>query len=334
MPNIEEYYQAILMIITKTPVRISFLGGGTDLPEFCNTYPSRVLSAAIDKYITVILKKSFDGKNRICYSRIELTDKVNEIEHDLIRVCLDHFGVNGVEVITSADVPGRGTGLGSSSALCVGLVHALMRMCTGNEFNPNIYAQLAYELERKAGHPVGLQDHFACACGGLKEYRFYNGEYQEINTFIPRYKLDEMFNNHIMLFYTGIGHDANELLKGQVKNIEDNKFLLKDMCKYAEIGMHKINNMEWKEFGDLIMKSWNIKASLADGITNDEIDEWILKGMKTGAYGAKLCGAGAGGFLLFITPLYSRDKIASELGLQEMTVKLSHEGTKTIYADS
>lgn len=320
------------MVITITPLRVSFLGGGSDLPEFCNVYPSHVVSAAINKYITIAVKESFNGKNRISYSQTENTDTVEEIKHDIVRACMEHFGVKGLEIVMLADVPGNGTGLGSSSALCVGLVHALMTMLYRSEFNPTVYAQLAYEIERKAGHSVGMQDHFACACGGLKEYEFYNGDYKEINTYIPRVNLDE-FENHIVLLHTGLGRNGNELLEGQAIKVKDNKFLLKDLCHYAECGISLIKAMQWEAFGNVITKSWNIKSSLADGISNDQIDDWIFKGLKAGAWGAKLCGAGAGGFLLFIAPHSKRDDIIQAVGLPEMKMKISQEGTKTIYAD-
>jgi len=309
------------------------MGGGTDIPEFCRDERSIVVSSAIDKYITVVVKHNFEKKNRICYSVVENTDLVDDIHHDLIRECMKYFNIEGLEIVTFADVPGTGTGLGSSSALCVGLVHALLTLTRKQEFNPIIYANLAYHIERDmAGHPVGRQDHFASACGGIKEYHFLGNHYQEINQLIEKercYLLEE----HMLLLFTGTTRNANKILEDQAQMVPNTRDILRQMRDDAGFGIGLIQDGWMNMLGQYLTKNWTLKKQLSSQITNPDIDLWLEQGMNAGAYGGKLCGAGGGGFILFIAPPEKHNDICKATGLKKTTVKISHEGTKTIYAD-
>jgi D-glycero-alpha-D-manno-heptose-7-phosphate kinase len=311
--------------IVRSPLRLSFFGGGSDLPEFIEHHSSYILSMAIDKYVTVAIKSNFSDNYRVAYSKIETVINPTDINHDLIRNCLINFNVNsGTEIVTFADVPGEGTGLGSSSALCVGMVKAL----SPNQ-SQTALAEKAYYIERElAGHPVGKQDHYASACGGFKLYRFSKNVVEVRDTLIDTETINGFIGN-ILLLHTGITRSANPILK-DVSHIA-NHLLAHQLCDYAQLGVEAVRSGMWSLFGQYLSLAWEIKKQMSTMISNPAIDSCITRGIDAGAYGAKLCGAGGGGFILFFAHPSKHDGIIANTGLKRLPVGISWEGSQIIY---
>ena len=326
------------MIITKTPLRVSLVGGSTDMPEFYKQYGGAVVSFAIDKYIYVMLNKKFDGGVRVSYS---ITENVNEpemLKHDLVREALSQFETNGVEVVSIADIPGGGTGLGSSSSFSVGLLLALNKYL-GNPTNrhPCMLADSAYYLERAlCKHPVGKQDHYAAAYGGFNFFQFNkDGGVVTIPIQLSKTNLGMMQHN-MMLFWAGKTRHANAILKDQAKGLKDNPMVYEDAMamKNLAIGLHSdLQKGNIASVGTFIGLNWQLKKNLAIGIAPKEIRNYYDKAMEAGAAGGKLCGAGGSGFLLFYADYKYHAAIAKAVGLRQVPFKISNEGAQVVYDD-
>lgn len=322
---------AWMMIVVQTPLRVSFFGGGTDFSSFFKEEGGSILSSAINKYIFVAIKKRFDDKLRIGYTKTEIADCVDEIQHELIREALRKTGITkGVEITTMGDIP-AGSGLGSSSAVTVGSLQAMYSY--RNEIVP------AEQLAREAcdieigilGKPIGIQDQYIAAYGGLR--------FIEINSdgqvSMDRVKLDPVIerqlNENLLLFYTGVTRKAETILEEQQTNTRNNMDVLRELKRMAYIAREELMDGHIDSFGRLLNEGWALKKQLASKISNGDIDLWYQNARKAGALGGKITGAGGGGFLLLYCPVEKREQVRNALvNLRELPFKLEPDGTKVI----
>jgi D-glycero-alpha-D-manno-heptose-7-phosphate kinase len=321
------------MIITQTPLRIGLLGGGTDLPDYYRERGGRVLNCAIDKYIYVIVKQRFDDEIYVNYSKKEVVSHVEDLEHELVREAMWMTGVtNGVEITTLADIPSSGgSGLGSSSAVTVGLLHALFayrgRQVTAEELADRA---CAIEIDR-CGKPIGKQDQYIAAYGGIRDIRFGPGDQvmaEELD--LPISERRDL-QRHIMLFYTGITRSANSILAEQTANIKtshDQLDLLRDL---AGLAADRLRSGDVEAVGEAMRKGWEAKRQLASGISNTQVDDAVDRALEAGASGAKLTGAGGGGFLLVMCPMERQRAVRESLAdMKELPVKLDRLGSRVV----
>jgi D-glycero-alpha-D-manno-heptose-7-phosphate kinase len=323
------------MIISKTPLRISFTGGGTDLKTFYEKELGAVTSTAINKYIYVTVNKRFEKGFRISYSQTEIVNSLEEIKHELVRESCRLAGIDGgIEVTTIADIPSRGTGLGSSSTVTVGVLNALYAF-------KGIYKS-AEELAKEAckieidilKKPIGKQDQYISAYGGFQHIQFNPDETVFVDPIICPKKTKEELQNNLLLFYTGVTRDANMILSEQRKNTHQNKQfeLLKKMRDLAVETKEVLNKGDITSFGECLHKNWLYKKGLASGITNPIIEKYYDSAMKYGALGGKICGAGGGGFILFYAEQNKHDKIRKALkDLENVNFRFEPQGSKIIY---
>ena len=320
------------MIIVQTPLRVSFFGGGTDFPSYYTHQGGCVLSTAIDKYIFVMIKQRFDDMIRVGWTRTEIVDHAEEIQHELIREALIKTGITkGVEITTTGDIP-AGSGLGSSSTVTVGALHAMYAYL--KELVPaERLAQEACEIELDhLGKPIGVQDQYIAAYGGLRFIEFTTSG-KVITSAVnldsrTQRKLDENF----LLFYTGTTRKADQILEEQKTNIQDHLAILGEMKQMAYTARDALLAGEIDVLGELLHQSWELKKQLASKISNGNIDEAYQLARSAGALGGKITGAGGGGFLLLYTPLGKRDSVRSALtGLQELPFHLEPDGSKVIF---
>jgi D-glycero-alpha-D-manno-heptose-7-phosphate kinase len=321
------------MIITQTPLRISLAGGGTDFADFYRQHGGSVISSAIDKYIYVIIKSRFDKKIRIGYTKTEMVDSVDQIEHELVRECLRFTGItSGVEISTMADIPSEGSGLGSSSTVTVGLLNALYTY-KGELVTAERLAQEACQIEIDIlKKPIGKQDQYIAAYGGLRVITFHQDETVEIQkVHADEDKIREV-GNSILLFYTGISRKADPILAEQKANIaEMNKNLIK-MRDQVPCVQEAILKADSAKLGQILNTGWNLKRQLAGGISNNEIDNCYNTALQAGAYGGKIAGAGGGGFLMLVCPTDKIQSVRSAMnGMQELHISLERDGSKVIF---
>jgi D-glycero-alpha-D-manno-heptose-7-phosphate kinase len=318
------------MILIRTPLRISLVGGGTDLPAFYKRSFGAVVSFAIDKYVYVAVNPKFDGKVRVSYSKTENVNHPMELKHDIIREVLLSYNVSGVEVVTVADIPGSGTGLGSSSALAVGLVRYVGAR---DGYHPRDYAELAYEIEReRCLHPVGKQDHYISAFGGVRFLKFQPDD----SVIVEEIRLDEHereeLESRFALLWTGRNRNANDILKQQEENLNGNRFLLAQGMR--DLAVQLRNDLQKKDFSNIgvyMDAGWQVKRQMAQGITNEWIDQKYQEAMAAGAEGGKICGAGGGGFFLFYGKPGFAPTLERATELKHIPFHIEPEGSKVIY---
>jgi D-glycero-alpha-D-manno-heptose-7-phosphate kinase len=324
------------MIISQTPLRISFAGGGTDLREFYSKSEGKVISSAIDKYIFVVVKKRFDDKIRVGYTRTEMVNSIDELQHELVREAMRKVGIyRGIEVTTMADIPSAGSGLGSSSTLTVGLLNALYAY-KGAQKPPEVLAREAAEIEVDIlKKPIGKQDHYIAAYGGMKTITFKPDETVEVKTVNILDEEKVRLNHSLLLFFTGITRNSSDILTEQKHNTKNNK----DKFKVLEKMKALVDKMEeallkgsYDEFGEILHQGWMYKRQLASKITNSNIDKLYEKALKAGALGGKIAGAGGGGFLLLYCPNGIQERIAQALKpLRQLRFHLERDGSKIIF---
>lgn len=320
------------MIITQTPLRIGLLGGGTDLPDYYRPYGGRVLNCALDKYIYVIVKQRFDDEIYVNYSRKEIVSHVDDIGHELVREAMKMTGVsNGVEITTLADIPSAGSGLGSSSAVAVGLLHALFAY-QGCQVSGEELAERACTIEiERCGKPIGKQDQYAAALGGIRDIRFGPGDAVVAEEVVLPAAQRRDFQQQIMLFYTGITRSADTILAEQNANIETTRPQLDLLRDLAGLGVDSLRSGDIDAVGAGVREAWEAKRKLASGISSDQIDAAVTRALDAGATGAKVTGAGGGGFLLAITPLERQRAVRESLSdMQELPIKLDRLGSRVI----
>ena len=321
------------MIISKTPLRVSFAGGGTDIADYYRTGYGAVVSSAIRKYVYVTVNKRFDDDIRVSYSKTEIVDSVDKIEHGLVREALRKVGIrNGIEITTIADIPSRGTGLGSSSAIAVGLLNALYAF-KGYRASPKKLAEEACEIEiEKLGEPIGKQDQYIVAYGGIQHIKFNADDSVILDPVICPPKTKRDIESHLMLFYTGKTRKASDILSKQKSNFKTNKEVLDKIRDQAEQLFHDLTSLQVDKLGEALKEGWELKKSLAHGISDHEIDKLYEKALKAGAIGGKITGAGGGGFLALFVPPESHWSVRNALtGLKDLEFKIEPQGSKIIY---
>lgn len=321
------------MIISRTPLRVSLAGGGTDIQDYYRTDHGSVLSAAIKQYMYITVNKRFEDDIRVSYSKTEITDSVDKIEHGIVRECLRKVGIaSNIEVTTIADIPSRGTGLGSSSSLTVGLLNALYAF-TGHRASPKKLAEEACEIEIDIlKEPIGKQDQYIAAYGGMQFIKFNADETVFVDPVICPPKTKRDIEKHMMLFYTGKTRNSSSILSKQKNDSPKNKQTLDKMRAQSEKLFHELTNHRIEEIGTVMREGWELKKSLASGISDGELDKLYEKALRAGAVGGKLTGAGGGGFLALYVPTERQEAVRGALsGLKEIEFKIEPQGSKIIY---
>lgn len=320
------------MIITRTPLRISFAGGGSDLAAFYREEPGCVVSTTIDKYIYITVNPKYDGAVRVSYSKTENVTCTSEVAHPLVRHCLDYVGVrDGIEVVSVADIP-AGTGLGSSSAFTVGLLAALYAGVY--EFRPaDTIAHAACQVEiDRCNQTIGKQDQYAAAMGGLRAYTFHTDDRvsNEVIALAPEAR--QALQQHLLLFDTGLRRDAGAQLAPQREAMRDSRARanVRAMANLAQTMVDALRCGRITEVGEILDTAWALKRAL--GTSNERIDAWYSAACKAGALGGKVCGAGGGGFLLFLAPPDQHGAIVQALRLRRVPFGMVEHGVQVIYA--
>ena len=323
------------MIITRTPFRVSFAGGGSDLPSFYRKHEGCVLSTSINKYMYVVIHPTFNRKETVVkYNKTETVDNIRHIQHPIARQLLLDQGLDGVEIVSTADIP-SGTGLSTSSAYTVGLIHAIHAF-KGKYCSQERIAREACELEiEKLGEPIGKQDQYGTAVGGLKFIRFLPDETVDVQPLPVKRSTMKALDENLLLFYTGLTHSAGEILKEQNKNVasEDEKF--QNLVKMTQLAYEMRDALledDLNGFGRILNENWELKRQLASKISNDIVEKYYRIAMENGALGGKLLGAGGGGFLLFYCPKEHQKRLRAALSdLVELPFEMENGGTKIVY---
>lgn len=318
------------MRITRTPLRISLIGGGTDMPAFYEKHAGHVFSFTINKYVYVSVNRKFDDKVRVSYSQTEIVNSTDDLKHDLARESLRLYKImNGMEISSISDIPGNGTGLGSSSAFTVGLIKAI-----DPDIPHGILAERAFTVEaNECHHPVGKQDQYASAYGGFNFFTF-SAKNVRVEPVFPGQTWRAGLQDHCLLLWTGIARDANEILARQRSTFMNggNVEIGLQLSRLA-VDFHAefIHGMQPARIGEFLGEAWKIKKFLASGISNNKIENWYDIAMRAGAYGGKILGAGGGGFLFFIAPPSTHAAIVQATGLRRIDINIEPEGSKVIY---
>jgi D-glycero-alpha-D-manno-heptose-7-phosphate kinase len=327
------------MIISKTPVRISFFGGGTDYPEYFDEYGGCVLSTTIDKYVYITINKIgglLDEKYRIAYKKVELCNSIDEIQHPSVRETLRQLNINeGLDINIFSDLPAR-TGLGSSSSFTVGLLNGLYAYL-GKEKSQIEYAKEAIFIEKNVlQENVGVQDQLAAALGGLNYMKLSRSGY-EIQPVVMNINRKALLESNLLLYYTGISRFATEVLKEQVEKTKEKKVMveLKDIYNMVQEGMNILtdDSVSLGEFGKLLNSTWLAKKKLSSAISNNHLDEMYDLAIRNGAAGGKLLGAGGGGFFLFYVDGEKQDFRKKMSKFVEIPFHFENEGSRVIYKD-
>jgi D-glycero-alpha-D-manno-heptose-7-phosphate kinase len=322
------------MIGTRTPFRISFAGGGSDLRSFYCRQPGCVLSTSINKYMYIMIHPYFDERIQVKYSKTELVNSIAHIQHPIVRVALDQFSLEGVDINSIADIP-AGTGLGSSCSFTVGLLHALYAY-TGKFASKERLAKDACAIEIEIlKDPIGKQDIYAAAYGGLNLITFYPDETVQVEPVIlPRGKRATLVEN-LMLFYLGGSRPAGHILAEQQENIHRDKRKTDQVARMADLARQlreSLVNGNVNDMGPILDENWQLKKQLSTQISDDWIDANYEKAKQNGATGGKLLGAGGGGFLLLYCEKQHQEKLRASLGeLRDMKFTFDSFGTQVIY---
>jgi len=324
------------MIISRTPLRVSFAGGGSDLAAY---YRKRghgsVVSTATSIYVYITVNKKFDDLIRVSYSKTEMVDAVDKVEHNIIREALKLVGIEkGIEVVYMADIPlgSAGTGLGSSSSLAVGVLNALYAY-KGQHVSAERLAQEACKIEIDIlEHPIGKQDQYAVAYGGYNYIRFNEDESVYVDPIICLPATKKRLARKLMLFYTGIERVSSDILGEQREKTPKNMDHLDKIVALSDRLMRCLSENDLESFGEILHEGWISKSRLASRISNTQIDEYYAKGRKAGAVGGKILGAGGGGFLLLYCDEEKQEKVRHALSeLKECPFQFEPQGSKIIY---
>jgi len=321
------------VIITQTPYRVSFAGGGTDLPAYYQNDFGAVLSVAVNHHMYVTVSPRFEKSTRVAYTKVDIGDTIDEIDHTIAREALRMTGLGEhLEITTVGDVPG-GTGMGSSSTLTVGLLNAL-NAYKGLVSSPGNLADKACEIEIDIlGNPIGRQDQYAAAFGGLNYMRFNPDHSVDVEPvpYDPAFIRD--LEDHVILLYTDQQRDANKILKKQSDGSAKKMDVLDAMRdQAAEMRLSIGNNKGIEDFARILHDGWELKRSLGFGISNQAVDDWYNAARKAGAMGGKLLGAGGGGFLLLVAPPETHEAIREACGRpREIPFEIDRRGSRVIY---
>lgn len=309
------------MIISKTPLRLSLLGGNTDFPKYFGKHGGAVFTTTIDKYIYCIVKKRFDNNIFVNYSEKEVVDHRDKIRHDIVRTCLQYLGISeGIEITFLSDIPSEGSGLGSSSAVTVGLLNAL-HSYKGETIDAGLLAEEACAIEiNLLNKPIGWQDQYAVSYGGTNLIKFNSTE-----VIVEKYS--DFDASNLLLLWTGITRSADRILF----EMKLNKRILDKNKTLAILGATLRNDYEG--FGILMDNYWNLKRKLNSKVTDDKFDRMYEDAKEMGAIGGKIVGAGGGGFFLFVVPSEKRDVVKRALRLKELPFNIDKYGSRIIFND-
>ncbi|MBH11192.1 MAG: GHMP kinase [Candidatus Marinimicrobia bacterium] len=326
------------MIITRTPLRMSFVGGGSDISSFYKQSEGAVVSTSINQYIYISLNRKFDKRFRLSYSITEHADHIKDLKHPLVRECLRLFKVSeGLEITSVADIPSKGTGLGSSSAFTVGLIHALLRH-QNKTFTQKDLSELACDIEiNKCREPIGKQDQYAAAFGGLNFIQFLRDGSVKIQKIKCDKDITLALEERILVFYTGITRSTSSILKEQTKNLNNKNtvVIMKKMVQLAHEMKKQLETNNLDTLGEILHENWMLKKQLTSNISNEKIDQYYDRAIKAGASGGKLMGAGSGGFLLFLVEKDKQENVIKALKeLRYKDIKFEKHGSKLIYTDN
>lgn len=321
------------MIVTQTPLRLSFFGGGTDFADYYRVDGGAVLTTAIDKYVYVVVKERFDDDIYINYSIKEIVQSADDIRHDLVREAMRLTGVDrGVEITTLADVPSTGTGLGSSAAVTVGLLHALHTFC-GRLPDARTLAEQACHIELEVlKRPIGRQDQYIAAFGGMRAIDFRPDEAVDVERVQAAPATIRRLQHRLLVFFTGRTRSAAAILDHQEQRIEQSRTDLDHLkaCAFEARDLLACGRLD--EFGELLDTAWRHKKALAEGISDAAIDELYSQARVAGALGGKIAGAGGGGFLVFYVPPSRQDDVRRALApLRELPVAFDPGGARVVF---
>jgi D-glycero-alpha-D-manno-heptose-7-phosphate kinase len=323
------------LIITRTPFRISFVGGGSDLESFYARHTGAVISTSINKYMYISSHKFFEeDKIRVKYSKTETVNHADELQHPILKTVLNKFDIKGgLEFSSIADVP-AGTGLGSSSAFTVGLLHNLHLIKNNLVTKSNLAAEACHVEIDLLKEPIGKQDQYATACGGLNVIEFLASGEVKVDPVTMEADIYQTLQQNLLMFYTGAQRSASNILAEQKKNTsQEDKFnILKSMVSLVYDTKKSLVNGQPDDLGKILHENWILKKQLASGISNSTIDQAYDTALKNGALGGKLLGAGGGGFLLFYCPVNLQPKLINALKpLRQFDFKFENEGSKLIH---
>ncbi|HEX4811101.1 MAG TPA: galactokinase [Bryobacteraceae bacterium] len=322
------------MIITQTPLRVSFAGGGSDLPAFYRRFGGAVVSTAIDKFVYINVNKKFDQGIRVSYSRTEEVDSVERVDHPIVRAALGKLKITGgLEITSIADIPSRGTGLGSSSSFTVGLLLGLHAF-ESRYVSPGDLAEESCHVEIDlCGEPIGKQDQYAAAFGGLNYIRFEPDDSVIVEPILMAHDELCQLEDSLITFYTGVTRLASSILSDQSKQSESDKGtqeLLSRMTALAHTLRDELNQGHVAALGEILDEGWRLKREVHPAVSSSVIDDWYGAARRAGACGGKLLGAGGGGFLLFFAPRDRHDAIEKAVGLRRVDLRLERGGSRVL----
>jgi D-glycero-alpha-D-manno-heptose-7-phosphate kinase len=314
---------------------MSFVGGGSDLPVFYRKCGGAVVSTAINKFVYVTVNKKFDDQIRVSYSKTEEARSVEKIKHPLVREAMKLLGVaGGIEITSIADIPSKGSGLGSSSSFTVGLLNALHAFAN-RHVSADRLARESCEIEiDRCGEPIGKQDQYAAAFGGFNFIQFNPDDSVHVEPIICKRETIERLQSQTLVFYTGITRRASNVLAQQQSALASEKKkrdITKKMVALAQSLRRELQQNRGASFGEIIHEGWLLKKTLARGISSDAIDGWYEKARNAGAIGGKLLGAGAGGFLMFVAPPEKHAAIAHAVKLRRTDFRFESQGSRIIF---
>lgn len=326
------------MIISRTPLRISFVGGGSDIQSYYRLNTGAVISTAINKYIYITVNKKFDNKIRASYSKTEIVDSIDQVQHPLIRECLKMTEIDsGIEVTSMSDIPSEGTGLGSSSSYTVGLLNALYAY-KGRHVSAEQLAQEACKIEIDIlKNPIGKQDQYIAAYGGIQHIQFNPDESVYVDPIICSFETKSKLENNMLILYTGLTRSAYTILSKQGSSMKTNKKALATMTQMVELTKKMridLNENKLDKIGEVIEENWLLKKTLTENISSQQIDLWYHTAKNHGATGGKILGAGGGGFLLLYADPKDYARILESLPeLVPMSFKFEPQGSKIIFVE-
>jgi D-glycero-alpha-D-manno-heptose-7-phosphate kinase len=325
------------MIISRTPLRVSLVGGGTDLAAFYEQEPGAVVTTAIRKYIYITVNSKFDSRIRASYSVTEIVDSVEQLQHELIRECMRTLSLEGgVEITSISDIPSQGTGLGSSSSYTVGLLNALYAH-TNQYVGAERLASEACDIEiERCGKPIGKQDQYIAAYGGFQYVRFNPDGSVFVDPIVCSTETRRTLESELLLLYTGTTRSANPILAEQRQNIAHGRCrrTLRRLVQLAAELRQALGANDLEALGEILHESWMVKKSVSSGVSNQRIDDWYARARSRGATGGKISGAGGGGFLLLHAPVECHPGILEALPeLRPVPFQFEPQGSKIIYIE-
>jgi D-glycero-alpha-D-manno-heptose-7-phosphate kinase len=325
------------MIVSRAPLRMSFVGGGSDLPSYYRQKGGAVLSTSVDKYMYVTINKKFDNDIRLSYSITENESSIQQIKHPIVRNTLELLGIQGgVEITSISEIPSQGSGLGSSSTYTVALLHALHAYKDEDVSKEELGRLSSYIEIDLCGDRIGKQDQYAAAFGGLNLIEFNEDDSVVVSPVICKPETIKKMEESIIVFYTDRTRSASTLLSKQSDNMKqaDKRELMSNMVSLAYDMRSLLENDDVESLGELLDKNWQLKRQMTVGISDPQIDDWYSKGKLAGATGGKILGAGNGGFMMFFAPKEKHDNITKTMkGLRRVPFSFDNGGSKIVFSD-